>query len=190
MKKDPDVIVIGAGGGGPVIAKELGELGIRVLVLEAGPWYGNKKWPKPNENRGTEKESSDPRDLDGSLYRSQLTRLENDMNDFVSGKFRWGSADRRQPPWFRHIPDRAIFWISARPGGSTLHYYANSLRAFPHAIDNENSCNFQNLASSYAKQLCFVLVISVIIVSIIVWNYANRPTTFLASEGVLDLSCS
>lgn len=29
MKTNPDVIVIGAGGGGPVIAKELGELGIQ-----------------------------------------------------------------------------------------------------------------------------------------------------------------
>lgn len=42
MTKDADAIVIGAGGGGAVIAKELGELGLRVLVLEAGPWYGKK----------------------------------------------------------------------------------------------------------------------------------------------------
>ncbi len=45
MKTEPEVVVIGAGGGGAVIAKELGELGIDVLVLEAGPWYGNKQWP-------------------------------------------------------------------------------------------------------------------------------------------------
>lgn len=43
MRTDPDVIVIGAGAGGPVIAKELGEMGLHVLVLDAGPWYGNKK---------------------------------------------------------------------------------------------------------------------------------------------------
>lgn len=151
MKTDPDVIVIGAGGGGPVVAKELGELGIRVLVLEAGPWYGNKKWPEPNENRGEAKESSDPRDLDGSLYRSQLTRLENDMNDLVSGKFRWGSADRRRTPWHRNIPDRAILWQTAGIGGSTLHYYANSLRAFPHAIDNEWPINYDELIPYYEK---------------------------------------
>ncbi|UUZ93676.1 FAD-binding protein [Paenibacillus sp. P25] len=48
----PDVIVIGAGGGGGVMAKELGELGLKVLVLEAGPWYGNKQWPDPNRDRG------------------------------------------------------------------------------------------------------------------------------------------
>jgi choline dehydrogenase-like flavoprotein len=37
MNHDADVIVIGAGGGGAVVAKELGEKGIKVLVLEAGP---------------------------------------------------------------------------------------------------------------------------------------------------------
>ena len=50
MSYNADVIIIGAGGGGSVVAKELGELGINVLVLEAGPWYGNKKWPNPNSD--------------------------------------------------------------------------------------------------------------------------------------------
>ena len=34
---DHDVIIIGAGGGGPVVAKELAEQGLDVLQLEAGP---------------------------------------------------------------------------------------------------------------------------------------------------------
>lgn len=34
-----DVIVIGAGGGGPVAAKELAARGLDVLMLEAGPRY-------------------------------------------------------------------------------------------------------------------------------------------------------
>ncbi|MEK3992590.1 FAD-dependent oxidoreductase [Robertmurraya sp. FSL R5-0851] len=55
---NPDVIVIGAGGGGAVIAKELGEKGLKVLIVEAGPWYGNQKWPSPNLQSG-EKESSE-----------------------------------------------------------------------------------------------------------------------------------
>ncbi|WP_373894763.1 GMC family oxidoreductase N-terminal domain-containing protein [Virgibacillus sp. CBA3643] len=151
MKTNPDVIVIGAGGGGPVIAKELGERGINVLVLEAGPWYGNKKWPEPNQNRGKAKMSSDPGDLDGSLYRNQLTRLENDMNDLVTGKFRWGSADRRRTPWYRNVPDRSFLYQSAGIGGSTLHYYANSLRAFPQAIDNEWPINYDDLIPYYEK---------------------------------------
>src|SRR6266511_2294758 len=70
----PDVVVIGAGGGGPVIAKELAERGLKVLVLEAGPWL-------------------DP-DVD-------FTRLEDDMGSIVDGRLRWGPADRLRSPWMR-----------------------------------------------------------------------------------------
>ncbi|MHA6252018.1 GMC family oxidoreductase N-terminal domain-containing protein [Oceanobacillus sp. CAU 1775] len=149
MKQNPDVIVIGAGGGGAVIAKELGEKGMKVLVLEAGPWYGNKNWPKPNETRGP-KESSNPDDLDGVLYRQQLTRLENDMDDVVTGKFRFGSADRRRAPWYRNIPNQAFLWQTAAVGGGTIHYYANSLRAFPEAI-KEWPISYQELIPYYEK---------------------------------------
>ncbi|TMK77559.1 MAG: FAD-binding protein, partial [Actinobacteria bacterium] len=38
MNASPDAIVVGAGGGGPVVAKELAEQGAKVLLLEAGPW--------------------------------------------------------------------------------------------------------------------------------------------------------
>jgi choline dehydrogenase-like flavoprotein len=38
-KDNPDVIVIGSGAGGGVIAKELGEAGLEVIVLEAGKRY-------------------------------------------------------------------------------------------------------------------------------------------------------
>ncbi|WP_318035996.1 hypothetical protein [Halobacillus shinanisalinarum] len=84
-----DVIVIGAGGGGAVIAKELGELGLHVLVLEAGPWYGNKKWPHPNIEPGGVS-SSCPNDLDVSLFKENYNKLENNMNDQITGKLRWG----------------------------------------------------------------------------------------------------
>ena len=36
-----DVIVVGAGGGGGVIAKELGGRGLDVLLLEAGPRFAD-----------------------------------------------------------------------------------------------------------------------------------------------------
>lgn len=45
-----DVIIIGAGGGGSVVAKELGEKGVKVLLLEAGTWYGNKNGPIQTRN--------------------------------------------------------------------------------------------------------------------------------------------
>ncbi|MET3506950.1 choline dehydrogenase-like flavoprotein [Halalkalibacter oceani] len=150
--KNPDVIVIGAGGGGPVIAKELGEMGIQVLVLEAGPWYGNKQWPEPNQHRGLAQESSDPQDLDGSLYRKQITRLEHDMNNPVSGKFRLGPADRRRSPWYRNLPNPGLLlWQNAGIGGTTLHYWANSPRAFPYAIDEGWPISYKELIPYYEK---------------------------------------
>lgn len=73
---DHDVIVIGAGGGGAVMAKELGELGLKVLVLEAGPWYGNKQWPEPNMERGAISSSS-MEDLDVVLFKKLYNKQEN-----------------------------------------------------------------------------------------------------------------
>ncbi|MGZ4160825.1 MAG: FAD-dependent monooxygenase, partial [Neobacillus sp.] len=84
MRADTEVIVIGAGGGGAVIAKELGETGLKVLVLEAGPWYGNKQWPNPNQERGGTS-SSYSKDLDVILYKNLLNKLEGNMNNPVTG---------------------------------------------------------------------------------------------------------
>ena len=36
-----DVIVVGAGGGGAVVAKELAQRGLDVLLLEAGPRWAH-----------------------------------------------------------------------------------------------------------------------------------------------------
>ena len=52
-----DVIVIGAGGGGPVLAKELAAQGLDVLVLEGGPRYADPE----NEWSRYENDSSRPR---------------------------------------------------------------------------------------------------------------------------------
>lgn len=91
MENDFQIIVIGAGGGGAVIAKELCDKGLRVLVLEAGAWYGNKKWPKPNSEQG-EKSSSNYEDLSIEILNECFTDLDDDMNSLISGKFRWGPA--------------------------------------------------------------------------------------------------
>jgi len=150
MSYDADVIIIGAGGGGAVVAKELGELGINVLVLEAGPWYGNKKWPNPNSESGAVSRS-DVKDLDKRLLDKQFTDYEADMNDSISGKFRWGPADRNKSPWFRSLAQIGLPWQSTGVGGTTQVYWANSPRALPIAVDNVWPISYQELIPYYQK---------------------------------------
>jgi choline dehydrogenase-like flavoprotein len=100
-----DVIVIGAGGGGPVIAKELAERGLDVLILEAGA-----RNAKPEE---------------------EWRHLENDANNPVDGYFRFGPSDRSKPAWLRELPQNSFLWQVSGVGGTTLHYYGNNPRAAP-----------------------------------------------------------
>lgn len=150
MNNDADVIIIGAGGGGAVIAKELAEKGIKILLIEAGAWYGNKKWPDPNAEHGAESSSSYD-DLSIDILKKSFTDLEDDMNDFMSGKFRWGPANREQGPWHRNIAEQGFSWQNSGVGGSTLHYFGNSPRAFPQAVDNVWPIPYKELIPYYEK---------------------------------------
>src|SRR3954452_13602180 len=100
-----DVIVIGAGGGGPVVAKELAARGLDVLMLEAGA-----RFAKPAE---------------------EWRHLESDANNPVTGYFRVGPGDRSKPAWLRELPQNSFLWQVAGVGGTTLHYYGNCQRAAP-----------------------------------------------------------
>jgi choline dehydrogenase-like flavoprotein len=100
-----DVIVIGAGGGGPVVAKELAARGLDVLVLESGPRF------------------DDP--------ENQWTHFENDANNPITGFLREGPGDRSEGPWLRDLPQNSFVWQVSGVGGATLHYFGNSPRAVP-----------------------------------------------------------
>jgi choline dehydrogenase-like flavoprotein len=147
---DADVIVIGSGGGGAVMAKEIGEKGLKVLVLEAGPWYGNSKWPNPNRERGAELSFSHA-DLDIGIYKRIFNMYENNMNDGISGVFRFGPADRRRPPWHRIMRQKGDIWQISGVGGTTQHYYGNSPRAYPVAVDNIWPVDYRELIPYYEK---------------------------------------
>jgi choline dehydrogenase-like flavoprotein len=105
-----DVIVVGAGGGGPVVAKELAARGLDVLLLEAGAAFAHSE--------------------------REWSHFENEANNPATGVFRFGPGDRSQPPWARDLPQNCFLWQTAGVGGSTLHYFANSPRAMPGAFSD------------------------------------------------------
>lgn len=100
-----DVIVVGAGGGGAVAAKELAARGLDVLLLEAGPRFGDPE--------------------------NDWTHFENDANNPSTGYFRFGPADPSRPPWYREIPQSSLIVQLSGVGGSTNIYGANNPRAAP-----------------------------------------------------------
>lgn len=100
---DYNAIVIGCGGGGAVAAKELGERGLSVLVLEAGAKHN------PFED---------------------YYLMENTQVNPEDGVLRWGSSDRSRPMWYRDLAQNAFLWQTAGVGGTTQIYLANSPRAY------------------------------------------------------------
>ncbi len=117
-----DVIIVGAGGGGPVAAKELAERGVKVLMLEAGPWL-------------------DP--------DNDFSRLEDDMRSLVDGRLRWGPADRTKPPWVRRRDGVGLILQAAGVGGTTLHYNGICPRAYPHAVNGSWPVTYDELVPHY-----------------------------------------
>lgn len=100
-----DVIIIGAGAGGPVVAKELAAKGLDVLLLEAG-------------TRVTHPE------LSWTLY-------ENDAINAAFGYFRFGPADRSKAVWGREFEQTSLLPNSSGIGGTTNRYAGNCPRAMP-----------------------------------------------------------
>jgi choline dehydrogenase-like flavoprotein len=98
-----DVIIIGAGGGGPIVAKELAARGLDVLLLEAGA----------HDNADT-----------------QWSHFEADAGG-ANGFQRWGPADRTKAPWRRELPQQSLIAQASGVGGTTRQYWANSPRAMP-----------------------------------------------------------
>jgi choline dehydrogenase-like flavoprotein len=122
---DPDAIVVGAGGGGPVVATGLARAGATLLTLEAGPWF---------------------EDLD-----RDFTLLEDDMFSIVQGRFRWGPADRSRGPWMRRRDGVGLILQTAGVGGTTLHYNGISARAYPFAIEDDWPLTYADLVPYYER---------------------------------------
>src|SRR5262245_9638241 len=106
--RDADVIIVGAGAGGPVAAKTLAEAGIQVLVLEAGAWLDPER---------------------------DYNRLENDIGSMLDGRLRWGPSDRSRPPWQRRRTGVSIILQAAGVGGTTRHYNGMAARAHVSSVN-------------------------------------------------------
>jgi choline dehydrogenase-like flavoprotein len=125
-----DVIVVGAGGGGPVVAMELAARGLDVLLLEGGPRFArsDREW----------------------------THLEDDMSNPASGRFRFGPTNLGAGPWARDLAQNCFFWQTAGVGGSTLHYFGNSPRAMPGVFAGYEGAD----ASAYDRDHAFPFLYS------------------------------
>jgi choline dehydrogenase-like flavoprotein len=133
VQDEYDVVIVGAGGDGPVAAWKLGEAGLDVLVLEAGPFYGNENWQNPHEGPGESKASSELDDLSGELLDEQFTTRELEMTQ----KLLFGPADHERGYWFRKFPGAGATLQASGVGGTTLIYTGNHPRAYPAAIDEQ-----------------------------------------------------
>jgi choline dehydrogenase-like flavoprotein len=100
-----DVIIIGAGAGGPVVAKELAAKGLNVLLLEAGAYVTHPE-------------------LSWTLF-------ENDAINSSFGYFRFGPADRSKEGWKRDLAQTSLLPDSSGVGGTTNRYAGNCPRAMP-----------------------------------------------------------
>jgi len=130
------VLVVGAGGDGPALAWRLAQQGVDVHILEAGPWHGNEEYPDPHQKPGA-RQTETAESLSGEVLDEQYTDHEDEMTNPVSGKLRWGPADRERAPWARTIPDNALVWQAAGVGGTTLAYLGNHPRAFPESVTDD-----------------------------------------------------
>lgn len=150
VKDSYDVVIVGAGGDGPVAAWKLGAAGLDVLVLEAGPFYGNEEWPNPSEDPGGEFSDS-VEDLSGELLDKQFTTRELEM----AQKLLFGPADNERGLWFRKFPGSGAALQASGVGGTTLIYTGNHPRAYPAAIDEQDhwpdSFSYDDLLPHYRE---------------------------------------
>ncbi|WP_330630807.1 GMC family oxidoreductase [Halocatena halophila] len=132
VQQQYDVVIVGAGADGPVVAWRLGAAGLDVLLLEAGPFHGNERWPNPHQEPGGERSSAID-DLSGTLLDEQFTKREMEMIE----KLLWGPADHERGSWPRKYPGDGIVLQAAGVGGTSLMYAGNYPRAYPAAIDEQ-----------------------------------------------------
>jgi choline dehydrogenase-like flavoprotein len=122
--RTPDAVVIGGGATGLVVAHELTDRGLGVVLLEAGAWQ------QPQQ------------DLSGDL---------TEMLHPVDGRWRWGPSDRAQAPWPRALEGLAAAPQIAAVGGLDLAGWGARPRAFVGSIEDGWPLRYADLVPWYER---------------------------------------
>lgn len=124
MKKDfYDAIVVGSGVAGSIAVKELTEKGMNVILLEAGPFLGEKDFPvTPGNNEKLKKIDALARfkiALTGQPIQARATYMSNEYRHlFVN--------DWKNP--YTTPKGQYFLWIRGRQLGGRLHTYGRVLQ--------------------------------------------------------------
>lgn len=118
-----DAIVIGSGVAGSIAAKELTEKGMNVVLLEAGPFLGEKDFPiTPGNNEKIKKIDALARfkiALTGQPLQARATYMSNEYRHlFVN--------DWKNP--YTTPKGQYFLWIRGRQLGGRLHTYGRVLQ--------------------------------------------------------------
>jgi len=147
-----DVVVIGSGAGGGTVTKVLADLGVRVLLLEAGPMIGpadfkEHMWPYDTPHRGVGPKA------EGYFGRSPFT---------YSATF-GGSQIEGEP--YTVAPGSDFSWFRSRVlGGRTNHYGRVTLRFADYdfkprerdGLGMDWPINYEDIAPYYDKAETFI----------------------------------
>ena len=137
MKSDEahDVVIVGAGAGGAAAAWALSSLGVRVLVLEAGPRFDPTIDYRLHEPDWELHDFPADRGLyQGAYATAPLQRLDarwDGLRSWDAARGRLNTGDRRAAYAYHHV--RGV-------GGSTLHFSGEAHRIHPAAMRMHTRC--------------------------------------------------
>lgn len=122
--RKPDVVVLGGGAAGMVVAAEATARGLGTVVLEAGPW----RHPQ--------------RDFSGDEW---------DMLHPADGVLRWGPSDRSRAAWHRELDGLQGVFQVAGVGGTAAMSWGASPRAVVRSIEEDWPLRYRDLVGWYER---------------------------------------